>query len=155
MPEPVQLTELGESQADVSQFLTYRLARLHQLLGAQAASILAKAAGLTLGQWRVLSMLASGRATSSRDVCELTRIDPAAVSRTLRSLEEQGRVTLKRDNSDRRRLHIELTPDGRAAFERALPAMRERQARLIEALTEDEIATAFRVIDKLEGVVHP
>lgn len=143
-------TEEALEAEDVSQFLTYRIARLSQLLTAQAAAVLTKASGLTVGQWRILAMLASGQVATSRDICDATKIDPAAVSRTLRTLEQAAHVVLKRDEADRRRLLVSLTPVGRAAYEQALPAMRARRRALVAGLSESELEMAFAIIEKLE-----
>ena len=131
-------------------FLTYRIARLHLALNAQAADALSRRSELSLGQWRALATIGAG-AETARDVARMTRFDPAFVSRALKSLSATGLVETERPPEDRRMLSVRLTAEGERLYERLLPHMRGLQERLLDALTPDEAAAMFRMIDKLDA----
>lgn len=135
---------------ELTQFLSYRVVRLHHAMNAQAVSVLDRVAGITLLQWRVIAMVGSGTATSARDIARQSIIDPALISRTVKGLETKGLLMTSRENADRRVINLTLTPKGRAVFEKTLPHMQGRQQSLIDALDPAEQAAIFRILDKLE-----
>lgn len=139
-----------EDGRHLPQFLSFRIARLHLALNAQATAVLAKEAEIGLGQWRLLSMIGSGAASTTREVSARTGMDPAFVSRTLRSLETAGLVEAKRSQSDRRQINLELTEAGSVLYAKVLPRMQARQENLLRALEPRERDLVFRIIDKLE-----
>ena len=142
--------DFDQRPGTLSQFLTYRIARLHFALNAQAATILSQETDITLGQWRILLMMGTERASTSRELISKSGLDPAIISRTLRSLERSGFVTLTRSEPDRRVLRLALTPAGTKLHDQVLPRMKGRQKMLLQALSTDEAETIFRIIEKLE-----
>ena len=140
----------GRALRPLTQFLTYRILRLHHALNAQAVAMLAEISGISLGQWRILAMVGSGGALTARDVARRTGFDPAFISRTVRSLEERGLLRTARSDADRRVMTIELTAAGVELHDRTLPFMRARQEALLAALAPEERDAIFHIIDKLE-----
>ncbi len=146
-----QAAELNETPSrPLQQFLTYRVLKAHLALNAQAAVVLAKAGGITLGQWRVLSFIGSGDARTSRAVAAFSGLDPAVISRTIRALEGEGFMTAKRLPEDRRTLELALTDKGREAFDTILPLMQARQQHLLDALSPEEQNLIHGALEKLE-----
>lgn len=141
----------GATPRALTQFLTYRILRLHHALNAQAVAILSEVSGIGLGQWRVLAMVGSGGVMTARELARVTDLDPAFISRTVRSLEAAGLLWTARSDADRRVLKIGPTPDGTKLYARTLPFMQARQEALLDALSPDERAAIFRIIDKLES----
>lgn len=135
--------------ANLPQFLTYRITRLHLALNAQATKILSEH-DLGLGQWRMIAMAGSGAARTTRELAEETGMDPGFISRTLRSLEDAGLMRAKRSDADRRQMQIELTHAGRNLFEAVLPKMQRRQNALMDCLSPREREDILIIIDKLE-----
>ena len=80
------------SGRDLTEFLSFRVVRLHHALNAQTAAVLDRVAGISLAQWRVLVMVGSGTATTARDISRQSNIDPAMISRTTHALEESGMI---------------------------------------------------------------
>lgn len=142
--------ELEPQGRELTQFLSYRVVRLHHALNAQALSVLERIAGLTLAQWRVLALVGSGTATTARDIARKSIIDPAMISRTVRGLEDAALLETRRPDSDRRVLDLRLTADGVALYRKTLPYMQARQQGLLEALEPGEREAVFRILEKLE-----
>ena len=143
-------TILDTPQRDLTQFLSYRVVRLHHALNAQAGAILDKVAGVTLIQWRIINMIGSGVASSARDIAQRSKIDPGLISRTIKGLEDGGFLTTTRQKQDRRVVILALTPRGQRIFDTTMPHMQARQAALFEALEPAEQAVIFGIFDKLE-----
>lgn len=140
-----------EAPREITEFLSYRIVRLHHALNAQAASVLDRVAGLSLGQWRIMAMVGSGTARTARDIARKSILDPAAISRAVRSLEQDGLLTSSRTDADRRVVTLTLTPAGFQTFENTLPRMQARQDALLDALDPGERDAVFGILEKLEN----
>lgn len=134
----------------IKQFLTYRLLKAHLALNAQASDILDRAAGITLGQWRVLAFIGAGDVRTSRAMAAASGLDPAQISRSLKALEADGLIKAERLPEDRRTLALALTDKGREAFDAILPIMQARQQHLLDALSPDERKMILGALEKLE-----
>lgn len=141
---------LASRPRELTQFLSYRVVRLHHALNAQAVALLDDVAGVTLLQWRVIAMVGSGTATSSRDIAQKTIIDPALISRTVKVLQELKLLATERQDEDRRVVNLSLTPQGREIYDRTLPHMQARQESLLDALDPSEQEAVFHILEKLE-----
>ena len=100
-------------------------------------------------QARVLSLLAAGGMTQ-REIQERLQIQPGSVSELTGKLELKGFVTRSRDEDDRRRVVLTLTPTGRKAAEAA--ASRKDVAVRFDGLTEAERGELAALLEKvIEG----
>ena len=132
------------------QYLTYRIARVQAKLNAQGARVLRDAVGLTLSQWRVLALVGAAGRTRLSELARTAALDKGLLSRNVKTLVEQGLVVADQDEIDHRVQHLSLSPKGQELFARALPVTRRRQQHLRENLSDEEIRTFRRVLDKLE-----
>lgn len=111
---------------------------------------LAAEAGLTVAQWEVLEEIASAHRLPGL-VARRRGCSPAAVSKLLRALEEEGLVRAEPAAEDGRRRRYALTARGRARMRR-LRAARERAIREVWAtLPEAELRAFVRVTDRLDA----
>ncbi len=141
--------------SNLEGFITYRIARLHAALDRQAADILKKVSGLRQSEWKILLVLGGVRAAlTSRDIARLIKLDPAIISRTLRSLEDDGLLVAKRSKIDRRTVNLTLSAKGRAKFEATVPQMQARQRAVLSALSLEELKMVWKILDKLEIVAE-
>ena len=100
-------------------------------------------------QARVLLLLAAGGMTQ-REIQERLQIQPGSVSELTGKLELKGFVTRSRDEDDRRRVVLTLTPTGRKAAEAA--ASRKDVAVRFDGLTEAERGELAALLEKvIEG----
>lgn len=134
----------------LQRFVSYRILRAHYALNAQAMALLDRHAGITLSQWRVLTFVGSGDARTSRAVVSMSGLDPAIVSRAVKSLEDRGLMNVERLPEDRRTLALALTPAGQEIFARTLPVMQARQEALMDALDPGEREMILGALEKIE-----
>lgn len=134
----------------LSQFLTYRISRLHGKLNAQASRILRDSVGVTLNQWRMIAFIGGAGNITASELINYTAMDKGLVSRNLKSLIESGLVLSSPNARDSRVQVLTLSASGKEVFETALPRMRRRQDRLQKNLSADDISTFRRVMDELE-----
>ena len=74
--------------------------------------------GSTLPQWLPLHKVHAGHADTVAELARVCTIDTGAMTRLLDRLEKKGLCQRVRSQSDRRVVHIELTPAGVAVAER-------------------------------------
>ena len=119
---------------DITGFLSHRLLVLSSTLGRWASREYASRFGVSLPEWRILSVLATRSTLTAQELAEILAIDKAIVSRTLAVLLEREWVAVKVDRQDRRRRPASLTAAGRSLCLRISQASKERQQRLVEGL---------------------
>ncbi len=150
-PHPIEYRNFSNLEG----FITYRIARLHAVLDRQAVDILKNVSGLRQNEWKILLVLGGVRKTlTSKDIAKLIKLDPAIISRTLRSLEDEGYLVAKRSDSDRRTVNLALSAKGRAKFEATVPQMQARQRTILSTLSPEEREMAWSIFDKLENAAE-
>jgi MarR family transcriptional regulator, transcriptional regulator for hemolysin len=107
------------------------------------------AAGGSLPTWLILLSLKSGRPETQRELAKAVGIQGATMTHHLDALERTGLVTRTRDPSNRRVQRVELTKEGDAAFDRLRKVAVKFDQRLRTDLSDDELARAGDVLDKL------
>lgn len=105
--------------------------------------------GLTLPQYRLLGFLARGPAAAAR-LAERLTVSRPTLTGVVDGLVAQGLVARSRDESDRRRVHHTLTPEGHAALAAADEVVGARLATLLEVLPADGRAAATAGLRALE-----
>lgn len=102
---------------------------------------------LTSHERDVLAHLPSDGSVSLRELAEHLAIGLSTASVLMKRLESRGLVVRKRDPDDERRLALTLTPEGKAALDRASDLDRDR---LTAALRQLGPARTPELIDTLE-----
>lgn len=141
---------LNPQLALLSNFLTYRISRVHQKLNVQASKILSDSVGVTLNQWRMIAFIGGAETVTASELVRYTTMDKGLVSRNVKSLIESGLVASFNHEKDSRVHLLSLTPAGVLVFEEALPKMRRRQAKLQDNLSPEDVATLRRILETLE-----
>ncbi len=136
--------------AQLSNFLTYRISRLHQKLNTQASKILSESVGVTLNQWRMIAFIGGAGNVTASKLVRYTAMDKGLVSRNVKSLIESGLVASSEHAKDNRVHVLSLSPEGQRVFDTALPMMRRRQENLRSDLSDDDVANLRRMLDILE-----
>jgi DNA-binding MarR family transcriptional regulator len=85
---------------------------------------------MTTAQFSIMSHLAYGLADSASGLCAGMSYDPGAMTRMVDRLEAKGFIRRVRGRDDRRKVRLELTKEGRAAF----PEMMERAVEVLNGL---------------------
>jgi DNA-binding MarR family transcriptional regulator len=93
---------------------------LFQLMNSIRREVEARMAELDLtdAQWKPLWMLKMGRADTAFELAREMNIDAGAVTRMLDRLAAKGLIERVRSETDRRVVHLRLTPEGDAAAEK-------------------------------------
>jgi len=142
-------TEVDEkgSSLTVDAFLTTLMSQVGNALRRTLTVPYAEQFGLTVSEWRVLSLVAhAGRIAFGELVIQSTS-DKALVSRTLRLLESRGLVRLEPEHDKpRTKLWCAITPQGELLHSEVIPVARARQAAAIRALAPEERDAMYRAL---------
>ncbi len=94
--------------------------------------------GVAPGAWYFLRVLWEEDGLTQRElVARIGMQEPTAVI-ALRGMEEAGWITRARSEADRRKVHVHLTPAGRALRETLLPEARAVIAQATATMTAEE-----------------
>ena len=112
--------------------------------------------GVSGAQFELLRQLAlvGGRSTSAELARELG-VDPAAVTRLVAALQEQGLVEREDDARDRRRRPVQLTDTGREFMVRLHGELHAREDALEVGLDPAAVESAAEVLQTIRSVLEP
>lgn len=130
---------------DLSDYLPFQLS----VISARMFGRVMDEAGLQVPEWRIMMALPSNQPCSSHDLCILTAMDAARVSRAQRRLEDLEMISVIRDQSDRRRLVVRLSDKGNVEAMRLRSAARAAEGRMLDALGPEDRAQLRTAISEL------
>ena len=104
---------------------------------------------LTPPQFAALAKLYDIGETSQNQLGTLIAMDAATVKGVIDRLKARGLVELSKHEVDKRRLLVNLTPEGREAIERLIPLARAITGETLAPLTAKEAGTFLRLLAKL------
>lgn len=121
---------------------------IHQLVTARLERSLPD--GMSAAQFGVLTHFCrrGGVETPAR-LARAFQVTKGAMTNTIQRLEAQGFVQVVPDEADGRRKLVSLTPEGAAAYERAIAALRPYYFDLREAFTDTEFEAAIPFLKAL------
>ena len=150
--DPCPWTGIDENGTDLSvdDFITTLVVRTANSLRRVVTLPYSEQFGLTMAEWRMLSVVAEADSLPFSDLVKRSETDKSLVSRALRLLETRGLVELEAvDGSPRRGLTCRLSPAGRTLYRGAMPVAQRAQAAMIRVLDEEERRVLYRTLHKL------
>ena len=110
------------------------------------------------GETAVLGHLVEhgGQTVNPSHISDDLHISRARTANILRALREKGRISMEIDDEDRRKMHVEATPEGRAYYEEKLSFIAHYFDVYIDVIGEDDIRELIRLLEKTvasEGVL--
>ena len=87
-----------------------------------------------------------GCCLTASDLCRETRILKSQMNAILRSLERKGILSRRRSEGDRRRIELELLPEGMARYQEGHQRIQRLASRLISEMGEENILTLLPLL---------
>jgi len=103
--------------------------------------------------WLILVALQGKRHRAQRELAEAVGIEGPTLTHHLNRLELAGLVVRMRDPDNRRVHRVDLTPAGQAWFHEMLATVIGFDARLRAGLSDEEVAAAHGLLDRLQANV--
>ncbi|CAN5802158.1 MarR family winged helix-turn-helix transcriptional regulator [soil metagenome] len=149
---PWETIEEDGSNLRVEDFLTVPIVRLSSFMR-RFPSAYTKDFDLTLPQWRLLSTVAYHSSIPLGMLVEISAVDKALVSRTVRQLQEQELVDMVADpGGNKKKLNCVITRKGKALTKKIMPMAQRSQAKLLLSLSKVERVRLYAILKKLEAV---
>ena len=106
---------------------------------------------VTYDQWAVLAAIAQKQGITQIVIAEITRKEPASISRILKLLEKKEFIQKVRDSKNKRAKRIYLTPFGDETQKQATKTFNNLAKVGFNGVYEQEINLFVRILDKLKG----
>ncbi|MDA7414964.1 MarR family winged helix-turn-helix transcriptional regulator [Xenophilus arseniciresistens] len=134
----------------VDAFITTLMSQVGNALRRTITVPYAEEFGLTVSEWRLLSLVAHSQRIAFADLVTQSTSDKALVSRTLKLLEGRELVRLEAEGAGpRKKMWCVVTPQGDALHREAIPIARARQAAAIRVLPPEERDAMYRALVRL------
>jgi DNA-binding MarR family transcriptional regulator len=135
---------------DVTRNLAYRIVLLASTLSRSANRALPREAGISVTDWRIISIIGSRPHISFNALVRTLEIDKGWISRTLAQMGRDCLVTKTPDAQDKRQFQLALTPRGKALHLKGSGVSRQRQHRLESAFSTSELRALESLLDRLQ-----
>ncbi|MFC4351711.1 MarR family winged helix-turn-helix transcriptional regulator [Fodinicurvata halophila] len=136
-------------RTDQSLIAIRRIFRATELYGRE----LARAAGLTAVQIRVLQIVEETGHATSKEISRRMGVAQATMTALVDRLAAKGMVERRRSESDRRQTNIFITEEGRAAVRKAPDPLQQRYVKQFEALEDWEQAMIVASLERVASML--
>lgn len=131
--------------------LSTRLLRLSNTLTLYSARRYRQQFGISVPEWRVMSIIASSDWMTARDISRVLATDKAWVGLSVKRLAKRGYLTRTADKQDSRRVLLSLTKQGKEMHDSILTVARQRHRRLLGTLPQGAADTLSASLDRLQA----
>ena len=110
--------------------------------------------GLLRDEFAILASLYDYGSLTAKTICVITGRPKNSISRGVTRLTRAGRISSVVNAADRREAFLSLRAKGRKLYQAILPMCRERERRMLEALTPRERSQLDEILAKLLNFYH-
>ncbi len=137
-------------RTDISLIALRRILRATELYGRD----LARSAGLTPVQVRVLQILLVRKTATPKEIAKQLGVSAATVSTLLDRLAAKAMIERQRSDVDRRQVNIVLTDTGRSAIEGMPDPLQQKYVDEFEALEDWEQAMIVAALERVVSMLN-
>jgi MarR family transcriptional regulator, organic hydroperoxide resistance regulator len=105
--------------------------------------------GIPIGSWPFLRHLWQQDGITQRELTNAVGLMQPNTNAALKQLTRRGWVKQTRDNTDKRKIRIHLTPKGRELFYRAFPLALEAREQALADFSKEEVATLRSLLKRI------
>ncbi len=139
---------------ELARHLPFLLSQVSRMLSIGASRTFQKHFGIGVREWRVIAILGDNGPASAAEMVGPAAFDKATVSRAVKTLEKLAFVERLPDHTDGRKQQVRLTRSGVDLHDRIVPLAKMRAKVLESALTAQERAQFFNIIQKLKNQIE-
>ena len=123
----------------IDDSIGYLVKRVRSMLSTAVEREIAES-DVTYDQWGVLLAILTGRGDTAAGLARVMDCDTGSMTRMLDRLEAKDLIVRTRSTDDRRRVQLELTPNGKRLAERLVAAIVKVLNRHLHGFSVDELA---------------
>lgn len=135
-----------KQRIDYDTYVLGNFVRVANRISRGSSAIYRKRFGVGVVEWRIMNALAISGATSAGEICDITGMDKAPISRGVRTLVERDLVAVKSAKADQRRQALSLTRRGKKLYDEMVPVALAREAQFLSVLNKKDAATLRRLL---------
>lgn len=128
-----------------------KLAETLKIYGKKLSIEFPRAAGVTLEQFMLLSVLDKNADLIQQKLADLMKRDKSGVLRLVNALEKKQMVIRTPDKNDRRKKNLELTGKGREALNKCFEREAEIIGEILEGVDDRSVAVFSEVLSKIQA----
>jgi DNA-binding MarR family transcriptional regulator len=129
----------GSKAKFVNNYLLYLLAAASEKASGQFHAQVRKA-GLRVPEWRVVACLYDSDKMMITELADLSLMEQSRMTRIIAQMAERGIVKRAHDGKDRRRVWVQLTPDGMALAQTLVADAKIHERALLSELADTDAA---------------
>jgi len=148
---PFDLSVADTPKLDFDSFVPFTLIAIANRIGRSASRTYLAQFGIGLNEWRVMAHLRVRPGITAHHICDLSELDKAAVSRSLRQLELKKLVVIGRGADDPRGRALRLTAAGDLLHDRLVRIAVTREALLLSGFSAEEQAQLRAFLARLRA----
>ncbi|WP_347658690.1 MarR family winged helix-turn-helix transcriptional regulator [Comamonas thiooxydans] len=142
-----------KKKLDLERYAPALLAFIANKLSSGASQVYRENFDVGIVEWRVLSMLAVENHIPAQRICQVVGLDKRAVSKSVQVLQNAGYVQSQVDAVDARRYTLSLTAEGQHLHDQIFDVAKERERRLLQTLTHEEVELLIDMLNRLHKQV--
>jgi len=139
----------GTEVIDIEHYVPFFLNAVGSAWQRKTSAIYRRDVGFGIGEWRVMSMLNIEPGITAMRICEVLRLDKAAVSRSLQMLEQAGLVRYESLPTDSRRRWWSLSDQGLAVHSRVLGIALACERQMMAGIAPQDKAVFLKVMKQM------
>jgi DNA-binding MarR family transcriptional regulator len=133
----------------LSTMLVRAVERLSEAISASIAKVW-RAHGISHAAGNALAVIeGAGRAMTPGEVSQAMHVTSGSITSLVDTLEKRGLVGRASHAEDRRKVLIDITPEGQALLDRALPSIQLVVGQLVAGLSDADRRRMFALVEKL------
>lgn len=138
----------------LDQFLPYLLSVTSNRVSGRIASAYETLFGLTIPEWRLVTLIAEHAPITQAQLCDRSRMDKVTVSRAAISLTQRGLLSRTPNATDRRSHHLRLSGDGEALYAQVAPQAAALERRIFGRFNARELAQFTDMLRRIDAAVE-
>jgi DNA-binding MarR family transcriptional regulator len=138
---------------DLETYIPAMLTYLAIKYSGGAAAIYRARFGISITEWRIMSLLAIEPWMVSGRITEIYGFDKATVSRSMSTLQAKQLAETRFQANNNRRQYIALTAEGLRMHDEIVQIAQARERQLVSELTDEERTTLVRLLTRMSAQI--
>ena len=138
-------------QLDLDRYVPFGLTAIANKIARGASRVYLRRFGVGINEWRILANLRITPGVTANLICQSSGLDKAAVSRSLRLLEDGGMIETCGESADVRGRALRLTARGDVLHDGLISVALKREALLLDGFDETERRQLLSFIARLHA----
>lgn len=139
----------GELDFSLQAFLPYQIRVFYTDVTTTLSDIYTRDHGLTPSEWRTMAILGLSGNMPAAEIVDRSSMDKVSVSRAVKKMYQRGLLEKTDNEDDGRSSLLSLSATGRTIYQDLVPKMLGAEQRMIDGMSNDEVAAFVATMEKI------